>query len=89
MKKVKEKKPKVTFEEKDVHIIREEVSQQRKTVLRTVRWVVDGKDTGMKLEKRAYFMKDGEVKNGRMVGLKKSDLEYLMSNLDEIMMMMD
>ncbi len=82
------KKPKVNFEEADIHIIREEKSQSRHIQLRTVRWIVDGNDTGMKLEKRSFFVKDEVIKSGKMVGFKKSDLEYIMSNWDEISVMM-
>lgn len=80
----KEKKPKPVFEERGVTILREEVTKNRKTVLRVVQWVVDGKETPKRLEKRAYFVKDEKVMNGKMSGLTKNDMDWIIANWPDI-----
>lgn len=87
---VKKKKPLPKFEERDVHIIREQTYKNQKIQLRLVRWCVDGKTTNMKVEKRRYFItKSGKTVMGKLTGFSKQDMDYLYSNWPDICQLFD
>lgn len=55
--------------------------------IRVVQWVFD-KGSSVKLEKRAYYTENGQVKTGKAEGFGLSDLEALKPKWKEIIQMM-
>jgi hypothetical protein len=81
----KETKPKPKFECNIIQMIRETKKDTTKTQLRIVEWVVDGRPTGHKLEKRqTYTTSQGKELTGKNVGLTKDDMNFLWANWSDI-----
>lgn len=56
--------------------------------VRIVRWIVDGRDTGPRLEKRTFFMDGDMEKTGKAEGFALKDVEMLRDQIDEIIAIM-
>lgn len=84
---MKEKKPKKDIRA-DVKWFQETIGPNRKIHLRVIHWICDGVDSGPKLEKRSFFKKkDGTFSEmGTCKGLNKADLEFVVSNWEELKM---
>ncbi len=69
-----------------VNVYDENISQngKSKVVIRTVRWVVDGKSYPM-LEKRDFFNSDNGFKTGKAKGLNSNDLALIQKNWSKIL----
>ena len=53
--------------------------------LRIVRWIVDGRPGAPQLEKRNFFMtQSGEERAGKLKGLTKADLAYVVERWGEL-----
>lgn len=84
----REKKPKVNITADVKAVLINDEGDNRKVQLRVVHWIVDGKDTGAKLEKRSFFKKKegGFSDSGSAKGFNKTDLEYIIQNWEELKM---
>lgn len=82
----KEKKPKPIITADIKAVLDEKINERGKTQIRIVHWIVDGRDTGAKYEKRSFFKKKDETFSdfGSCKGLNKSDMEFIISNWEEI-----
>ncbi|MFC1524883.1 hypothetical protein ACFL5I_00680 [Planctomycetota bacterium] len=65
---------------KELLILEMQEKRDGKTVLRVVQW---GKNKP-KLEKRRFYLQDGELKTGKLEGLSSEDLKLIMEKHDEI-----
>ncbi len=83
--KPKDSKPRPVFEENLIQDIRTTKKGETQTQIRIVEWIVDGRPTPHKLEKRqSYTTKAGKTITGRNVGFTKDEMNYIISNWDEI-----
>jgi hypothetical protein len=73
-----------------IKIIVEDFDQRGgKHQLRLVDWEVDGKRTGVKLEKRDFWVsQEGEERMGKAKGLTLGDLKSVYSKWDEVQSLM-
>jgi hypothetical protein len=78
-------KPKNDIQERVEVVLRHSEKENRKTEMRIVNWLINGKDTGPKLEKRDFFMKDGVPKTGRCVGFNREDVKFIHENWNDIL----
>ena len=66
----KQKEPKPDIKEQLIQTIRTTEKGSTTTHLRVVDWIVDGRPTGHKLEKRQFYKtREGRVLTGKNVGL--------------------
>lgn len=78
-------KSKDTITEDVKSVLRETERKNQRTQIRIVHWIINGKDTGPKLEKRTFFLtKEGVHKIGKAVGLNGDDMRFIISNWSEI-----
>lgn len=71
----------------DVKIVLSEFkSKLRVTQVRVVHWIVEGKDTGPKIEKREFHVTQDGLRLGKCVGFKGDDIKNIVSHWDEISM---
>ena len=53
--------------------------------MRVVKWIIDGEEKDPQFEKRQFFVAaDGSKKIGKVLGLKKNDMEFIIENWDQI-----
>lgn len=79
-----ETKPKDEIREEVKSVLRETERKNQRTQIRIVHWIINGKDTGARLEKRTFFLKDGIPKTGKAVGLTGDDMRFVVGNWEEI-----
>jgi len=84
MEEAKTTKPRDNIREEVKSVLRESERKNQRTQLRVVHWIINEKDTGPKLEKRTFFLKDGAPKTGKCVGLNGDDMRFIVSNWEEI-----
>ena len=83
----KKEQEKKSIIEKDVNILKEQIGStgKTKTILRLVRWCVDGNDGKLMLEKRSYNAdKDGNWRISKAKGMTKEDLDYVFGQWTEL-----
>ena len=73
-----------------IRVIKEEIDQRGgKHQLRLVDWIVDGKATGVKLERRDFWeSENGEEKLGKAKGLSYNDLSKIFEIWPEVQAIM-
>jgi len=76
------------IEAKVLKVLSEENTKAGRVQLRVVRWVSNGREGEVKLEKRTFFEIDGEERNGKSLGLNKTDMAVIAENLAEIQTLM-
>ena len=79
------------FKEEVIQELKKEEGQTWQSIMRVMRWIVDGKPQGLILEKISLFKKKegGFSERGKRMGLSLKDCEFIVENWPEIKMFFD
>ena len=69
-------------------VVLKEFDRGDATVLRVVKWVIDGVDKSIMIERRSFHKKDDKIVMGKASGLRMKELEIIRDRWDELVELM-